>query len=160
MTIIPPALRSDLRPGDLGAMTAAHGRLYAAEHGFDSRFEAYVAQGLGRLALDGGAVWLAQDGDRLAGMMAMVEPEPARAQLRYLLVVPEARGSGLGTRLIQAGLAWARERGAHTAFLWTVAGLQDAARLYRRFGFRLAETRPPAMPWGPAVEEQRYELSL
>ncbi len=81
------------------------------------------------------------------------------AQLRWFLVHPAARGSGLGRHLIGAALAFCREAKCRSVFLWTVAGLAASAHLYHSAGFRLTEERPHS-DWGPAVMEQRLELLL
>ncbi len=176
------SLRSDLRPGDIGDVVGLHGRLYAAEHGFDSTFEAYVAGPLASFACAGSPrerIWLAERGGRLVGCIAIVAGEAARsgtggktgadaetdtdtdsgaaAQLRWLLVDPAARGCGLGTTLLHGAIEFARAAGYRSVFLWTVEALEAAARLYRAAGFARVERRPLRL-WGVDVVEERYEL--
>ncbi len=155
-------LRNDLRPGDIGRIVMLHGVIYAREQGWDATFEAYVAGPLAEFALrrgDRDRLWIAEDGDRVVGCIAIVEAAPARAQLRWFLVDPAARGRGLGRRLLGLAVAFCEESGYGTVFLWTVGALAAAARLYRAAGFRLAETKPARL-WGAEVVEERYERAL
>jgi GNAT superfamily N-acetyltransferase len=155
-------IRTDLRPGDLGAVVGLHGRLYAKEHGFDVTFEAYVAGPLAELAKrnsDRERLWLAECGGRLVGCVAIVAASDEVAQLRWYLVDPAARGHGLGRRLLDEAVAFSRDRGYRSVILWTVSALTAAARLYAAAGFRKVE-EVPGRAWGVEVVEERYELAL
>ncbi|MBY0229268.1 MAG: GNAT family N-acetyltransferase [Gemmataceae bacterium] len=153
-------IRTELREGDVDAVASLHGTTYAREHGFDHSFEQYVREPLARFAENpvGGRVWLAEEGGRLVGCIAIVPGEEGWAQLRWFLVSPETRGQGLGRRLMGEALAFARERGYPGVYLWTVSALERAASLYRAAGFALVEEKPGA--WGAAVLEQKYDLRL
>jgi GNAT superfamily N-acetyltransferase len=156
------ALRHDLRPGDLGAVVALHGTVYAREYGFDPTFEAYVAGPLAEFVLsrtDRDRLWIAERGGRLAGCVAVVGTSPEEAQLRWFLVEPSAWGAGLGRRLLGEAVAFCAGRGYGSVFLWTVSALEAAARLYRTFGFRKLEEKP-GRRWGVQVTEERYVLRL
>jgi GNAT superfamily N-acetyltransferase len=156
------ALRTDLRPGDLGSVVRLHGVVYGHEYGFDPTFEAYVAAPLAECVLAASPrerLWLAKRGDELVGCVAIVAATPVEAQLRWFLVAPPARGAGLGKALLGEALAFARGAGYRTVGLWTVSALAAAARLYQSAGFILAEERP-GQRWGVDVVEQRYELTL
>lgn len=157
-------IRHDIQPGDIGRITEQHGLLYASEYGFDHRFEAYVAEGLGefgRIACpDRDRLWLAERDGRLVGSVAILGREDAEAQLRWYLVAPEARGHGLGRRLLDTCIQFCREAGYRSIYLWTVSPLHDAARLYTAAGFRCTEESAPAAPWGVTLREQRYDLEL
>lgn len=161
---LPVTVRHALRPGDLGRLTELHGVLYAAEYGFDERFEAYVAQSLGDIARPGSPerdrLWLAEIDGRLVGTVGVVGRDSGLAQLRWFLVHPDARGHGLGSRLLREALAFCRAGGSRAVYLWTVRPLVAAARLYTAAGFQLTEERPAEALWGVPVAEQRYELSL
>ncbi len=155
-------LRTELRPGDLGSVVSLHGVTYARERGFDPTFEAYVAGPLAefvRRGADRERLWLAEQGARLVGCVAVVAAAPQTAQLRWFLVEPAARGRGLGTRLLDEALAFCRARGYAEVILWTESALAAAARLYRRAGFRKAEERPGRL-WGVGLVEEKYELRL
>ena len=135
-------IRHELKPGDLGMVVHLHGVLYAREHGLDTTFEPYVAKPLADFVLGGsGRLWIAEEGDRMVGSIALVDADPGIGQLRWFLVVPEARGTGLGRRLLDEALAYARQRGLTHIYLWSFATLTDALRLYERAGFRTTETK-------------------
>ena len=159
----PIALRTELRPGDIGHVVQRHGLLYALERGWDHTFEAYVAQPLAEFALSNDAgreqLWLAEDGERIVGSIAIVDAGGDDAQLRWFLVEPDCRGMGVGTRLMTAALDFCRATSRRRVFLWTVRGLDDAARLYTSAGFRLTETSP-SVRWGASVVEERWDLEL
>lgn len=155
-------LRTDLRPGDLGAVILMHGTVYARECGFDHTFEAYVAAPLAefaRAASPRERLWLAERSGRLVGCIAIVASSPAVAQLRWFLVEPSVRGAGLGRRLLTQAVAFCEVCGYRSIILWTVSILEAAAHLYRAAGFRKVEEQPGRM-WGVDVVEERYELPL
>ncbi len=155
-------LRTGLRPGDIGEIVRLHGVLYAREYGFDPTFEAYVAEPLARFAIAASPrerVWIAERGGAIVGCVAIVAASPQVAQLRWFLVDPAARGSGLGTRLLEEAIAFSRARGYGSILLWTVSALAAAARLYRAKGFERTEERP-GRQWGADVVEEKYELRL
>ncbi len=154
--------RSNLRPGDIGAIVRFHGVIYAREYGFDHTFEAYVAGALTDFAKRRSVrerIWIAERGDELAGCVAIVEHSPDGAQLRWFLVDPACRGAGLGRRLLDDAVAFSRASGYRSIILWTVDTLEAAAHLYRAAGFRKVEDKP-GRQWGVEVVEQRYELTL
>ena len=156
-------LRTDLRAGDIGAIVRLHGLLYAQEYGWDYRFEAYVARSLADFALKHDAqrerIWIAEQNEALTGCIGIVDAGDSQAQLRWFLLEPSARGQGLGKRLVAEALAFTREAGYQSVFLWTVRGLDAATHLYQLHGFTLSEEHDSAQ-WGTTVREQRYDLPL
>jgi GNAT superfamily N-acetyltransferase len=156
-------IRTRLRPGDLGRLTTLHAELYAIEYGFDERFESYVAITLGEFGKatrpERDRLWLAEREGQLVGSIGIVGREEGAAQLRWLLVAPAGRGQGLGRRLVGEALAFCREAGYRSVFLWTVSQLTTAARMYVEAGFVKTEELPVA-DWGAPVIEERYELWL
>lgn len=155
-------LRTDLRPGDLGAIVHLHGTLYAREYGFDPTFEAYVAGPLAEFILHPSPrnrLWLAEQDSRFVGCIAMVGAAEAEAQLRWYLVDPSVRGQGLGKQLMREALQFSRDQGYRSVFLWTVNLLTTAAHLYQAFGFRKVE-EGPGRRWGVDLIEEKYVLHL
>jgi ribosomal protein S18 acetylase RimI-like enzyme len=126
-------------------------------------FEAMVAQGLGAFAAAGeeadARLCIAERDGGVAGCIAIVGQADGTAQLRWFLVDPECRGLGIGRRLVEEALAFCRERGFRSVFLWTVKGLEAAAHLYRAAGFRVTE-EVTHVRWGNTVIEQRSDLQL
>ena len=156
-------LRTQLRAGDIGHIVQRHALLYARERGWDHTFEAYVAGALAEFALshDPGRerIWLAEDAGHVVGSIAIVDGGSDAAQLRWFLVEPECRGTGVGSQLFEAALDFCRSTSRKRVFLWTVRGLHDAARMYARAGFHVTES-VPAQRWGAAVVEERWDLEL
>ncbi|MFE5290764.1 GNAT family N-acetyltransferase [Isoptericola sp. NPDC056618] len=135
------------RPGDLGWIVQAHGEVYHRQFGWDAEFEALVA----RIVADYAgahdpareAAWIAEVDGRRAGSILLVADEEERvARLRILLVVPEARGHGVGGRLVEECLRFAREAGYQRVVLWTNDVLASARHLYQAAGFALVDERP------------------
>jgi len=155
-------LRTDLRPGDREEIVALHGVTYAREHGFDASFETYVAGPLEEFARRGSdreRIWIAEDAGRIVGCVAIVSGEAGSAQLRWFLVAPPARRLGLGRRLLDEAVAFARDRGYPEVVLWTVSALAAAARLYAAAGFTRVEAIP-TRNWGVEVVEEKYALEF
>ncbi|MCU1661892.1 MAG: GCN5-related N-acetyltransferase [Pseudonocardia sp.] len=151
-------------PGDLGWVVEAHGELYAREFGWDTSFEALVA----RIVADFAAghddarerAWIAElDGRRVGCVFCVAGDRPGMAKLRVLLVHPDARSHGLGTRLVDTCVAFAREVGYERIQLWTNDSLTTARRVYLAAGFRLV-AQTPNHSFGVDVVEQDYELGL
>jgi len=178
------AIRTELRPGDIGYVTYLHGDLYKREYGYGIAFEAYVAQGFYEFysQYDPGKdrVWVAEHGDRIIGFLLLMHRKEERsrerpnlkapadvgedldgkvAQLRYFILAPPYRGIGLGKKLAALFLAFAREQGYRRCYLWTTDELFAAAHIYRKMGFVLAE-EIGSTSFGKPLKEQRYELAL
>lgn len=150
-------------PGDLGWVVMAHGELYAAEFGWDTSFEALVARIVADHAADHDpareAAWIAEAGGARVGCVFCVRADDRTAQLRILLVDPSARGNGLGGRLVDTCIDFARRAGYSRMKLWTNDPLVAARRVYLSRGFRLVE-ESPHHSFGVDLVGQVYELSL
>jgi DNA-binding MarR family transcriptional regulator/GNAT superfamily N-acetyltransferase len=151
------------RPGDLGWVVELHGRVYAEEFGWDATFEALVARvvadHLERGDTRGEAAWIAEVDGRRAGCVLCVREDDQTARLRLLLVDPAARGLGLGTRLVDESVAFARRAGYRAMVLWTNDVLVDARRLYERAGFTLVLSEPHRS-FGAELVGQTWRLDL
>jgi GNAT superfamily N-acetyltransferase len=158
----PIVFRTDLRPGDLGTIVYLHGVTYAWERGFDSTFEAYVAEPLSAFVRSKSPrerLWIAERDGRMVGCVGIVAASPETAQLRWLLVEPSARGAGLGKRLLEEAIAFCKAGGYANVILWTESALTAAAALYRAAAFQKTEEKPGRM-WGVDLVEEKYELRL
>jgi DNA-binding MarR family transcriptional regulator/N-acetylglutamate synthase-like GNAT family acetyltransferase len=144
----PPYLLRPHRAGDMGWVVARHGVLYAEEYGWDLTIEGLCAEIVGEFIRKFDAAreccWIAEvDGER-AGCVFLVRETDEAARLRLLLVEPKARGLGIGRRLVDECIRFARQRGYKTITLWTHSILAPARRIYQGAGFRL-------------VSEEHYE---
>lgn len=161
----PMRLRRERRPGDLGAITALHGSVYAREYGLDSTFEAEVAEGLAAAARRGWptereGLWIVERWGNAGGSVGLTDEGQGEARLRWVVLAPELRGRGLGRRMVAEAVELAREWGYERITLDTFSELTVAGSIYRSLGFELvSETRAPK--WGRAeLAYQRYELEL
>jgi GNAT superfamily N-acetyltransferase len=154
----------DLRPGDAGWLIQRHAELYAADEGFDATFEALVAEILAAFIRGHDPAteraFIAEAGGRRLGSVFCVQSgEPGVAKLRLFLLEPEARGVGLGRRLLDACLGFARERGYSRMVLWTHESHRAACALYRKAGFRCTRSEP-VRSFGVDLVEQAWEIDL
>ncbi|MBP0464127.1 GNAT family N-acetyltransferase [Roseomonas sp. PWR1] len=151
-------------PGAIGGIAALHARTYAESHGFGAFFEAKVARELGeflqRLDPARDLFRCAVADGRVLGSIALDAGEdPASAHLRWFILDPALRGQGLGRRWLAEAIAQARRAGAPEIHLWTLDGLDAAARLYAEAGFVL-DREVAAEQWGRRVTERRLVLPL
>ena len=158
-----PVVLREPRPGDLGWVVERHGALYAREYGYSGAFEALVAR-IAADFLDGhdpacerGFI-AERDGARL-GSAFVVKKSRQVAKLRLLLVEPAARGLGLGRRLVDECLAFARAAGYKRMVLWTNGQLDAARHIYERAGFACTG-REAGRSFGQDVVDETWERAL
>ena len=154
-------------PGLLGDVAALHGRYYAAHWDFPVMFEDKVAREMGAFlqrydpARD--LVLRVEERDRVLGSITIDGSDPeladGQAHLRWFILHESLAGQGLGKRLIDTALQFARDAGFRSIYLTTFKGLGAAMSLYERAGFKVVDEQE-GRTWGNTVLEQRLELSF
>ena len=151
------------RPGDMGRVVQLHGELYAREFGYDTTFEALVAEIAARFVRDFDAArercWIAELDGEVVGSVFLVQKSKTVAKLRLLVLDPKARGQGLGRKLTQACIQFARDRGYRKIILWTQSHLAAARAIYRAEGFRKTASEPHRS-FGKRLVAETWELKL
>ncbi len=163
----PPPTRTvvlrDPKPGDMGWVVQQHGEIYSREYGWDMTFEALVADIAARFIRnfkpEAEKCWIAElDGARV-GAVFVVRKSATVCKLRMLILAPEARGLGLGARLTDECIAFARAKGYKKMQLWTNSCLDAARAIYSRRGFVLTKSEP-YQGFGQDLVSETWELNL
>ena len=166
-----PWLLRSPQPGDIGWVIERHGRLYADEYGWDTRFEALVARigadFIERFDPGREACWIAErDGVNVGSVFLVQARDDATgavvdgsAQLRLLLVEPAARGLGIGARLVDECERFARAKGYRRIVLWTNSVLLAARAIYAKAGYRLVASEAHES-FGHSLVGETWELAL
>src|SRR5258708_3333335 len=158
-----PAILRDPRPGDMGWVVQSHGELYAREYGFDSSFEALVAEISAKFLASFDAsrerCWIADIDAAQVGSVFLVRQTDDVAKLGLLLVGPAGRGQGLGRRLVGECISFARACGYRKITLWAQSILLAARKIYQEAGFvRVASE--PHRGFGQSLIGETWELEL
>ena len=159
---VKPVLRTH-RPGDMGWVTAEHGRQYAEQFGWDISFEGMVAEIVARFLANYDAscerCWIAEVDGKSIGSVFLVKQSPEIAKLRLLIVHPSAQGLGAGKMLVGECIAFARACGYRKITLWTQSMLAAARGIYQNAGFALVSTEPHHS-FGHDLVGETWELKL
>ncbi len=151
------------RAGDMGWVVQRHGVLYAQEYGYDEHFEALVATIVAKFVAHFDArrerCWIAERDGEPVGCIFLVKSSKRIGKLRLFLVEPTVRGVGIGARLIEECVRFARSAGYRRIRLWTQSELLAARRLYARAGFRLI-AEEPHHSWSKDLVSETWELKL
>lgn len=158
-----PFVIRDPRPGDIGWIIHRHGVLYAEQYGWDESFEGLVAEIAGAFlrSFDPGRerCWIAERDGEVAGSIFLVKKSARVAQLRLLYVEPSARGLGIGGRLTDECIAFAKAKRYKTITLWTNDVLVSARKIYLAAGFELVKEEPHRS-FGKGLVGQNWSLKL
>ena len=156
-------IRTELKVGDLPFVIQAHSDLYQKEYNYGKTFEYYVIKGIAEFyevyTPEKSRVWVCEHEGNRIGFLALMERGEA-AQLRYFFMDENYRGIGLGKRLMELFMAFLKETGYQSCYLWTTTEQLAAAGLYQRFGFKWVEDMPSNSTFDRPVIEQKYELML
>ena len=159
----PAVIIRPLQPGDLGWVVSRHGALYAQEYHWDIRFEGFVAQiaadYLKNLDPQKESGWIAEVNGENAGCVFLVRKSDEVAKLRMLLVDPSARGLGIGKRLVQECIRFARQCGYQRVTLWTQSCLLAARHIYQQAGFQLTASEA-YHDFGQDLVSETWDLDL
>lgn len=151
------------QPGDMGWVVQRHGELYASEYGWNEQFEALVAEIVASYLRHYDAqyerCWIAEKDGQPVGSVFVVKNSPVEAKLRMLLVDPKGRGMGLGTRLVEEAIRFARQTKYQKMVLWTNSVLSAARHIYAKTGFTLVSSEP-FHDFGKDLISETWELSL
>jgi DNA-binding MarR family transcriptional regulator/GNAT superfamily N-acetyltransferase len=159
----PTVLLREPKAGDLGWVVQAHGEIYAGEYGLNAEFEGLVAGIVAHYVKHFDAAhercWIAEVDGQRAGSVFVVRKSASVAQLRMLILTPQGRGLGLGARLTDEAIGFARARGYRRMRLWTQSNLLEARQIYQRRGFRLVRSEPN-QAFGVDLVSETWELEL
>jgi DNA-binding MarR family transcriptional regulator/GNAT superfamily N-acetyltransferase len=151
------------QPGDLGWVVYRHGVLYAQEYGYDEQFEALVAEIVAHFVHRSDAkrerCWIAEQEGEIVGSVFLVRQSRRVAKLRLLFVEPKVRGLGIGRRLVNECVRFARQAGYRKITLWTQSELRAARRLYQTGGFSLVK-KERHYSFGHDLVAETWELAL
>lgn len=136
-------LLRDPRPGDMGLVVANQAVVYAREFGWSAEYEALAAEIVAKFIREFDSTrercWIAEKDGQMVGSVFVVRQDETTAKLRLLYVDASARGLGIGRRLVDECLRFARQAGYQRMVLWTNSVLTDARRIYEKAGFQLVE---------------------
>jgi DNA-binding MarR family transcriptional regulator/GNAT superfamily N-acetyltransferase len=149
--------------GDYGWIATAHAQLYWQEYQWGEPFEGLCAQIVADFANNFDPArercWIAEMNGENVGCVMLVKENEDTARLRLLLVDPKGRGLGLGARLVNECVRFAREAGYKKITLWTHSVLLGARHIYEKAGFRLTSSEP-RHTWGQDVVAEFWDLEL
>ena len=158
-------LKSGYQNGLVGKITALHGKNYVEEFSFGKLFECKVAMELAKFVQsyesEISEIWSITKNDEILGSITIDGSHAVEdgAHLRWFILDPIVKGMGFGTVLLNTALQFSKEHNFSSIYLWTLAGLEPAGKIYRSHGFELEEAMQGDQ-WGVKVQEERLRLNL
>jgi len=161
---INPVIIRTFEPKDVDYIIKRHRELYEDEYGFSTEFgdyvEKYVLKFNEHHDEDKENMWIAEEGGKAVGVIAIIKVDDSTAQLRWFLIEPNMRGKGLGHKLMRTVIDFCKEKNYKHVLLWTVNILESARHLYKSYGFDLTETVENKTWTGSLIYEERWDLYL
>ena len=158
-----PYLLRQHQPGDLGWIVHRQAILYAEEYGWDGTYEALAAEIVAQFIKNYDPrcqrAWVAEkDGERVGAVLVAKESEKI-AKLRLLHVEQQARGLGIGKRLVEECIRFARQAGYQKITLWTQSNLHAARGIYKKAGFQVVHEEKHHS-FGKDLTAETWEFNL
>lgn len=161
--VINPITIRNFGVDDIDYVISRHGILYEEEYGLSSIFSGYVEKGVHHFEQhynsEKDCMLIPEINGKHVGSIVIVEADDGTAQLRYFLLEPEARGRGLGDKLVDMALNFCREKGYKHVFLETISFLKTARHIHASKGFIITQSHKN-LTWGEDVLEERWDLDL
>jgi GNAT superfamily N-acetyltransferase len=158
-----PYILRPLQPGDIGWIVGRHGTVYGREYGWDQTIEVLTAEIMAAFVRNfdpkRDCGWIAERDGENVGCVFIVKEDDETARLRLLIVDPAARGLGIGTRLVEECLRFARRAGYKRVTLWTHSVLEGARKIYLAAGFKLTREWTHD-DFGKKVHAETWDLKL
>ena len=150
-------------PDDHAWLVAQHQELYSADEGFDDSFGPLVDEILTDFETQADPEceqgWIARHGTQRLGSIFCVKRDEKTAKLRLFLTLPDARGTGLGARLLAQCMTFAKQKGYEKMTLWTHESHAAACALYTKTGWSCVSSKP-VRSFGVSLIEQQWEITL
>jgi DNA-binding MarR family transcriptional regulator/GNAT superfamily N-acetyltransferase len=151
------------RPGDFGWIVKRNAELYAQDYGWVAPFEGVCAQivadFVNKFDESREHCWIAESDGENVGAVMLANDGNGVARVRLLLVEPKARGLGIGARLVDELIRFARAAGYRKITLWTHSVLTAARHIYQKAGFKLMRSEEH-QSWGRPVVSEHWDLEL
>lgn len=155
-------IRTELKTGDSGYITHMHGRIYGKEYGYSTAFEGYIAQVSSQFLLnynpDRDRLWCAEHNGKIIGSIAILD-KGEYADLRWFLIEPTYRGLGLGKKLLNSAIGFAKEKGYKYIHLVTTGDLKQAMSMYQKVGFEKTGEQTNDS-WHKGLKEVEFTMQL
>lgn len=149
-------------PGDPSMVCYFYYKLYEQQYNFNGTVEGYFIRGMGELFDDpeGSQLWVAKEGDRIVGCIAIIKKDEHEAQLRWFGVDQSVQGMGIGNQLLETAMRFCEKHSYTDVILWTIDILKPARHLYGKYGFAMTETKPNTEWTDHEILEEKWELHI
>lgn len=158
-----PVVIRDFNDDDVDYLIKRHQTIYPTEYGFSSAFaddvDRIIHKFVENFDKEKECIFIAEVSGKRVGSIAIAKSDDKTAQLRFFLLEADARGMGIGKRLVDKVLDFSRDKGYQHIFLETVSKLETARILYKNKGFKMTKTHENPS-WGDGILEEHWEMDL